>query len=311
MRFAGINLKGPKMKEIILTVGCPGSGKSTWARKYAEQNQGYFIINRDSLRVGIHGDIERNNYKYTKAKEKIVTELQLAHAKTILSSESCKGVIISDTNLNKSRIETWSKFAEENNCKFTEQVIDVPWLELLKRNQYRGTEAVPLPVLRSMYKAMKEYMGAPKYVPNGSLPKAVIFDLDGTLAIHTARSPYDLDKLDTDAPNRMVVEYARMLHEKGYKIITVSGRESGTKENPLKYYEMTKTWMNEFNIPWDRHYQRKQGDSRSDMVVKEEILLNGIADRYNVVLAVDDRDQVVEMWRQLGIECWQVNFGEF
>ncbi len=59
------------------------------------------------------------------------------------------------------------------------------------------------------------------------------------------------------------------------------------------------------------HFQRKHGDSRKDDVVKEEIFWDRIADRYNVKLAVDDRAQVVEMWRRIGVECWQVAHGDF
>ena len=29
------------MKKIILTIGCPGSGKSTWAREFFAKNPGF------------------------------------------------------------------------------------------------------------------------------------------------------------------------------------------------------------------------------------------------------------------------------
>lgn len=37
-------------KQVILTVGLPRSGKSTWAKK-----QGLPIVNRDSIRLAFHG----------------------------------------------------------------------------------------------------------------------------------------------------------------------------------------------------------------------------------------------------------------
>ena len=79
----------------------------------------------------------------------------------------------------------------------------------------------------------------------------------------------------------------------------------------MKYYYMTRRWVEDMGIPAVMHCQREQGDSRSDMIVKEEIFWNKIAPHFDVKLAVDDRDQVVEMWRRIGVECWQVNFGNF
>ena len=102
-----------------------------------------------------------------------------------------------------------------------------------------------------------------------------------------------------------------MLQQQGCNILTVSGRESGSKDEPLKHRVATINWLNENNIVTEAHFQRKQGDPRKDDVVKEEIFWNDIVEDYDVVLAVDDRAQVVEMWRRIGIECWQVNHGDF
>lgn len=299
------------MKKIILTVGCPGSGKSTWAREFIAKNPGFFNINRDDYRQSIMGHEERDEYKYTKKKESIVTYMQHDAAHMILCQDGTKGVIISDTNLNPERRLAWEEYAKQWGHEVVYQVFDVPWTELVKRNAKRGIKAVPIDVLRSMYSHMREYKGLPVYKGTPGKPKAVIFDLDGTLALHVARGPYELDKLSTDAPNPMVVEYVKMLHQAGYTIITVSGRESGTKEDSMCYYEATKKWMDSFSIPWEMHIQRNQGDTRKDDVVKEELFWNCIAPYYDVKLAVDDRNQVVEMWRRIGLECWQVNHGDF
>ncbi|QBO62918.1 putative polynucleotide kinase [Escherichia phage vB_EcoM_G2469] len=299
------------MKKIILTVGCPGSGKSTWAREFIAKNPGFFNINRDDYRQSIMGHEERDEYKYTKKKESIVTYMQHDAAHMILCQDGTKGVIISDTNLNPERRLAWEEYAKQWGHEVVYQVFDVPWTELVKRNSRRGSKAVPIDVLRSMYGHMRTYLGLPVYKGTPGKPKAVIFDLDGTLALHVARGPYELDKLSTDEPNPMVVEYVKMLHQAGYTIITVSGRESGTKEDSMCYYEATKKWMDTFSIPWEMHIQRNQGDTRKDDVVKEELFWNCIAPYYDVKLAVDDRNQVVEMWRRIGLECWQVNHGDF
>ncbi|UPW42328.1 polynucleotide kinase [Salmonella phage CF-SP2] len=296
------------MKKIIMTVGCPGSGKSTWANEFVSKNQGWYILSRDDFREKLFGLNARNNYKYSKQRERAVTTAQMSAAESLLNLEHTKGVIIADTNLNPKTTEKWElRFKGQYEIEFKK--FSVPWTELLKRNQYRGEKAVPIDILRHFYQLMEvEKM----YVPDLSKPKAVIFDLDGTLADNSRRSPFDLEKLREDTPREMVVNFLKMLSDKGYKIITVSGRESGTKDEPLKYRIHTLHWLwdNHICVPED-HFQRAQGDSRKDDVVKEEIFWTHIADKYNVVLAVDDRSQVVEMWRRIGVECWQVNFGDF
>lgn len=298
------------MKEVILTVGCPGSGKSTWANEFVRLNPGYYILTRDDFREKLFGLEARNEYKYSKQREKAVTVAQLGAAGELMALEATKGIIVADTNLNPITVKNWKEVCEKRGFKFTTKEFNVPWTELVKRNAYRGEKAVPIEVLRRMYADQnpKKYI-ASEY-PEGR-PKAVIFDIDGTLASMGDRSPYDLEKLNTDTPNKMVILLAQMFKAQGYKIITVSGRESGTKDEPKKYYNSTIDWMHKHGAPTDEHFQRKQGDQRKDDIVKEEIFWRDIAHKYNVKLAVDDRNQVVEMWRRLGIECWQVNHGDF
>lgn len=300
------------MKQLILTVGCPGSGKSTWAQEYCKTRPGWYVVNRDNIRVGLMGITARNEYKYSKGREKLVTEIMEDQILAIMAKESTNGVIVADTNLNEDRRSVFKIYSESNNWSYFEQVFDVPWLELLKRNTYRGEGAVPLDVLRQMFWKFCEYQKKPVYDGTPGKPKAVIFDVDGTLAKMVGRSPYDLEKCDTDIVNPMVVELSKMYHKQGYTIIVVSGRESGTAEEPMKYYHMTRRWVEDFaGVPLEMQCQREHGDSRSDMIVKEEIFWNKIAPHYDVKLAVDDRNSVVEMWRRIGLECWQVAFGDF
>ncbi|TOL52987.1 hypothetical protein CGH95_24620, partial [Vibrio parahaemolyticus] len=45
---------------MILTIGCPGSGKSTWAREFIAKNPGFYNINRDDYRQSIMAHEERD-----------------------------------------------------------------------------------------------------------------------------------------------------------------------------------------------------------------------------------------------------------
>jgi hypothetical protein len=50
---------------------------------------------------------------------------------------------------------------------------------------------------------------------------------------------------------------------------------------------------------------------RKDSVVKQELFDEHIRDIYDVVAVYDDRQQVVDMWRAMGIDCFQVAPGNF
>ncbi|QGT54223.1 polynucleotide 5'-kinase and 3'-phosphatase [Acinetobacter phage Stupor] len=304
-------------KKVILTVGAPGSGKSTWALEQVEKSRKgnkTIVLNRDDMRAMLFG----GKYKYSRENESLVTRSLLHTLRLAVNDEQTDRIIIADTNLNEATRKTIYDFLVKeqehlgNNIIYEEMPFDVPWVELEKRNLTRGNKAVPKPVLRDMYLRMQKYLGKHRqYVPNPELPKAVIFDLDGTLANNDHRDAFAYWKLDKDTPVEFVVNILKMYKQNGYKILCVSGRNSGTKDDNLKYYNMTADWLSYNAIPWDNLYMRAHDDRRKDDITKEEIFWTHIADNYNVECAFDDRDRVIELWRRIGVNAAQVQFGEF
>ena len=57
-------------------------------------------------------------------------------------------------------------------------------------------------------------------------------------------------------------------------------------------------------------YMRNDGDYRSDVIVKQEIL-DAHIDKDRVLFVLDDRQSVVDMWRRNGLTCFQVAEGNF
>lgn len=136
-----------------------------------------------------------------------------------------------------------------------------------------------------------------------------IFDLDGTLALFKEtnhRMPYgfEADLILQDVVNESVATTLRALRAFGFKIILLSGREDYCKPQTIK-------WLEENKICFDELYMRKTNDNRKDSIVKQEIYNEQIKPQYNVIAIFDDRDQVVEMWRELGLTCFQVAKGDF
>ena len=73
----------------------------------------------------------------------------------------------------------------------------------------------------------------------------------------------------------------------------------------MKFFE-----KNDLNEP-DELFMRPTGDTRKDSILKKEIYDNHIKGKYNVKYVLDDRDSVVEMWREQGLTCLQVAPGDF
>ena len=58
-------------------------------------------------------------------------------------------------------------------------------------------------------------------------------------------------------------------------------------------------------------YMRKEGDFRPDAKIKEELIAQMKADGYEPILAFEDRQRVVDMWRRHGVQCCQVAPGDY
>ena len=136
-------------------------------------------------------------------------------------------------------------------------------------------------------------------------PSAVIVDIDGTLAIITDRSPYSHKGVLKDKPNAPVIAVARALAQAGHTLVIVSGRSELARED-------TELWLTRhLGVPFEGPFMRPARDDRKDEAIKREIYDHEIAPRFDVLCVLDDRDQVVRMWRAFGLVCLQVAPGDF
>ena len=144
--------------------------------------------------------------------------------------------------------------------------------------------------------------------------KAVIVDIDGTLSDaehrrhHLDKSPKDWDSffadMSKDKPKFFVRFLVSKLYNRNYRIILLTGRGE-------QYRAKTEFWLGEYEIRYDELLHRKEGDFRSDVEVKRDIYNDYIKPKFDVQLAIDDRTRIVKLWRELGLECWQVDQGDF
>lgn len=154
-----------------------------------------------------------------------------------------------------------------------------------------------------------------KYVPNLLKPEAIIFDLDGTLAYPNGRGWFDYKDVIFDLVDKEVARALFLYKERGFKIIIVTARENKTFDGPIynciNVQELTELWLKENNIHYDVIFLRDEFDNRKDAPVKLDIFNNHIRENYQVNLVFDDRNKVVELWRNLGIKCFQVQNGDY
>ena len=168
------------------------------------------------------------------------------------------------------------------------------------------------------------------------MKNTVIFDLDGTLANIDVRRDKSLKPngkldwdifasptsvMDWDTPNKPVVKMAQLFHNDGFRIVIFSGRND-------RSFHATRDWLKIHNVPFDllvmrpdkfqgRTWPVAEGNlATPDMrYMPDEILKKKMLDTFldidDVFLVVDDRDKVVKMWRDLGLNTFQVAPGDF
>lgn len=154
--------------------------------------------------------------------------------------------------------------------------------------------------------------------------KAIVFDIDGTLADNTHRlhfiqqEPKDWDSFfeecDKDGRINPIINILNILLQAYFVIDKPSFEFVFCSARPERTRDKTKSWLrsNLFILDEDMHlYLRKDGDHRPDDVVKEELLAKMREDGYEPFLVFDDRQRVVDMWRRNGIQCCQVSPGNF
>lgn len=137
----------------------------------------------------------------------------------------------------------------------------------------------------------------------------VIFDLDGTIAnldhrLHFLKdsAPQDWEGFfqacDGDILNEWALSLAYALDMDGYQIVIVSGRPERTREK-------TKAWLDKHAFPYfELVLVRKDGDHAPDELLKEN-WLKQFTGREEILFVVDDRQKVVDMWRENGLVCLQ------
>lgn len=303
------------MSKLIILVGVPCSGKTTWARNYIKENKNTVRLNRDDFRMMLRTEGFCENKV-----EMLISDVLFKGIESALLSKF--DVIVDNTHVKLKYINDLIKaFNHLADIEF--KVFDTPdTAELVRRNHHRGDSEgkfIPLTVMVDMQanftnlKSIFDFKPIPKsdikseLIPfDPSLPACYIVDIDGTVAdCKGIRSPYDGSKLNKD---RVIEQTAIVL---GYidadclntKIIYLSGREDKWKDDTIN-------WLIDNELPYHGDiFMRATNDMRNDAIVKKELYDRYIKGRYNVLGVFDDRLRVCNMWYEQGLFVFNVNQG--
>jgi predicted kinase len=306
--------------------GLPGCGKTALAKQMvaaADPVGSVVRVNRDELRrmalpEGYAQPLKEAEFSITRAQHAAVFDLLCSR----------RDVICDDTNLPTRYVKSLMELAARAGAVV--DIVDLTGVPLdvcIARDAARegvahvGEHVIrrmhdryvaqhhgkPLPVPEATGATKDPYAAVEPYVRPEGAPPAFLIDMDGTTALMGDRSPYDETTVGDDLPNAPVILTARAWMDAGRVAIFMSGRTEGCLWETLG-------WLHTHVVRnGDRFllYMRKAGDQRPDWQVKLELFNTHVRDRYRVEVAIDDRTQVVKLWRRLGIACWQVADGDF
>ncbi|ATN91126.1 polynucleotide kinase [Mycobacterium phage Murica] len=312
------------MTKIWAMRGYSGSGKSTRAKEIAEANNAV-VVNRDYLRKMLLGEWwtgkALDEDRVTLAEETLVQ--MYVNAGT--------SVVIDATHLWPKYLRKWARLATRLGVEF--EVVDcrVAYLHnAIDRDCMPIERRVGAKVIRDQAKRWPQekwpritaepFIIEPVQSHRGELPAAILVDIDGTLAHipEGGRSPYDYSRVGEDEVDNPVAWLVEVIHHLRFnmaagwwpEIIIMSGRDATCRH-------ATVDWLNEQDIPFDQLIMRPpdatddRGNKLPDYQVKYQLFNKYIRGQYEVIFVLDDRQQVVDMWRKLGLKCLQVAPGNF
>ena len=297
-----------KELEVIINIGVPASGKSTWTAEFIKKNPGWVKVGRDDFRYMLKG------VGFCEPKvEKMITYMVNQAIVTALSNKF--SVVVDNTHLKISAINEVKHLVKDYaNVRY--MVFEAPLKTLLERDAARE-KSVGKDVVTRMYKQWLILKDSFDFQPvnrdrvkkfltpdfNSKLENCVVFDVDGTLAHMRNRGPFDWDKVDRDDFNQIVGEQIKFHKSMGRKIFIVSGRDESCRK-------LTEDWLKFYGVEYEKLFMRPKDNYEKDTVIKKRIIETEFKDKYNIMCWFDDRKQVLDMLYQQGVFTFDVNQGD-
>ena len=292
--------------KIKILRGLPASGKSTYANNIVNNSRTWKRINKDSLRLMM------NDGTWSEENEKAIVKARNALLVEFLKNDY--NIIIDDTNFADRHIADIRAIGDEFGAEI--EIKDFTYVsikECIDRDKDREKPVGEKVILEMAKKYLPEkYKEEFKYVPDKTKPKAVIFDIDGTLALNNSgRSPYDWLRVGDDDYNEPVWCALNNYYRNGYTILYFSGRSDECLDD-------TSDWISKKEIkmfgkaltldegPLEMRTKEEQENKTCDTIVKKR-MFDEYKDEFNIEAVFDDRPKVLKMWKELGLHTFDCN----
>lgn len=298
------------MAKLTLMVGPPGSGKSTFAKDpynflgdvfYVNQDsqgkQGHQELFREALHLNMNIVVDRMGFNKQQRANYLLEAKAKGYETEIIVLHQPYAVCL-DRVLK--RIGNHETIVDEKGARSALQTFFT---------KYERPEAGEADTIKFLY-------------PDGPKERVIICDLDGTLCNVEHRRHHvrltdeeiaagkkkNWTKFFAGIPQDTVNEWCKDIivsfAEFGVSTVFCSGRGDNERK-------ATQEWLDYNGFGHQELYMRNRHDSRRDDVVKEIILDFELLTRYVPYFMIDDRQQVVDMWRKRGFTCLQCDVGDF
>lgn len=296
-------------KKLILTRGIQGSGKSTWAKVWVNEDpENRVRINNDDIRnmLGPYWITDR---------EPLVSDIKLRMAEEAMNRGY--DIVIDNMNLNPKEVKYWKNVVGTQNgdpdgYEYEIEFKDffIPLEECIRRDAARPNP-IGEKVIRETWKRYKHFIQTTeveKYVDNmrkyTGKPKCIVIDMDSTMCFNVTKRPWYGDGaaegMLNDVPNTGVVDIIRQLQEE-FLIVVATGRDTTQGK-------VTQQWLEKHGIHVDEWHFRVEKDFRKGVEVKKEQILD-ILENYDIVAIFEDCEPIVQMYREMGLTVLQPNKG--
>ena len=293
------------MSKLVIMRGLPGSGKSTWAKAWVNEDPINRVrLNWDDMRnmMGPYWVPERENTG-------VLKELREKFLKHMM--ERNWDIVCDNMNLNPKEIEFYENIVKEFNedgHPYTIEFKDffIPVEECIRRDAMRANPIGEKTIKSLFHKYMplivgnehrKKIESQPTY--RADKPNCIIVDMDGTLAFNLSGRSFfdDIDMIKYDTPLLATVSILRAMKMTGTcNIFIVTGRSEKSRE-------ATEVWLAENNIPFDKVFMREDGDYSHSQDFKQKVYEDNIKNNYNVLFVLDDDTKCMKMYQEQGLIC--------
>lgn len=313
--------------KVQVLAGISASGKSTYAKSLVE-TQGYIRLNRDDFRKSLINTTLKEYWlgpkEYRNIIENLVTEM--LNSALTASMQAGHNIVVDNTHLHARYISDILKVCKANcgpdGFEYLVKRFDVPVETCIDRDKNRE-DSVGEQVIRHQLDQFKKFKHEKcnqwvdhipyKFDPlvfDQTKPRCLIVDIDGTVAKMVSRGPFDWKRVGEDEPKHQVIDIVNRimfsnqnLFFKKIDLIFMSGRDSVCRTE-------TEKWLRKHFSFFDL-YMRPLNDNRPDDIIKYEILRDHILPHYYPIAVFDDRNRVVALERKLGLQVFQVDYGDF